>query len=68
MSKNPYERAEDLLRHYLETVWRKAGLAWENDNAREVGAIIDAITEMIDDAVRQHAENEPHLYADGSSS
>lgn len=64
--KTPRERAEDMLVHYLSTVWRKAGLTWDGDNDQEVRSIVDSIVEMVDDDIRTHTENDPHLYPDGS--
>jgi hypothetical protein len=65
-------QAENLLVHYLRTVWEKAGLRWEGDNDAEVRSIVDALAEVATEAanhsVRQHQENAPHLYPDGSSS
>ncbi|HZQ33752.1 MAG TPA: hypothetical protein VFB19_18720 [Mycobacterium sp.] len=32
-----------------------------------LAGMVDKLTEHVDDAIREHAENVPHLYADGSS-
>lgn len=61
------DRAASLLQHYLKTVWKAAGLQWNSDNDTEVDIILDAIEGMITDGVREHAENAPHLYPDGST-
>jgi hypothetical protein len=59
--------AEDYLAHYFKTVFEAAGLLWISDNAAEMGVIVDALHEMVRDEIRAHAENAPHLYADGST-
>lgn len=61
------ERVERLLCHYLHNAYTAAGLRWDGGNAAEVASIVDGIVELVDDAIREHAENAPHLYADGSS-
>ena len=62
------ERAERLLAHYMLIVWERAGLTWSEDNDAEIGLVIDNLMEAVDDAIRAHREDEPHFYADGSSS
>lgn len=37
------QHAQRLLHHYLETVFRKAGLGWGGDNDVEVYGIVDQI-------------------------
>lgn len=64
-SERPKERLERLLRRYLMTA---PGAVVSGDAGRDtdVKAMVDAIEEMIDDAVRYHVEDEPHIYPDGS--
>lgn len=35
------QRAERALLHYLRTVWQRAGLHWDHDNAAEVRGIVE---------------------------
>jgi hypothetical protein len=60
--------AERVLRHYLRTVWQRAGLQWDTDNDAEVGSVVDAFADMIDQAVeqaiREHLDDAPHLGGD----
>jgi hypothetical protein len=63
----PRDRVTGLLTHYLRTAFRGAGLNWDADNEAEMNILADALHEMVDDAVREHAEDAPHLYPDGSS-
>lgn len=55
----PSDRAEQLLRYYLRTVWEAAGMSWDEDNDAEVGGIVDALCaadeDVAADAVRGHA-------------
>lgn len=37
--------AIQLARHYFETVWKRAGLQWGNDNDVEVADLVDRIIE-----------------------
>lgn len=50
------ERVEDLLAHYLRTVWQAAGLKWDSDHYAEVGAIVDGIANMIRYRVEHHED------------
>lgn len=61
------EKLENLLEHYLRTVWRKAELRWDEDNSTEVGIMLDGLEEMIEQAIERHCENRPHIHADGST-
>ncbi len=36
-------QAKRLLVHYLQTVWKKAGLKWDGDNEVETEEIVDSI-------------------------
>lgn len=60
------ERAEHLLGHYLSTVFRAAGLSWNSDSYAEVGAIVDAIADMVRAGVEEHRTAD-HVYPDGST-
>lgn len=64
--------AATLLIHYLSTAYDAAGLSWGSDNDDEVRSIVDnlaaAAREAAQSEVRAHSENEPHIYADGSTS
>lgn len=61
------ERAASLLTHYFRTAFEGAGLDWGHDNYSEVEEIVDAIADMVAEAVEVHREGDPHLYADGST-
>jgi hypothetical protein len=65
--RKPEDRAADLLVHYFREVWRRTGLRWDGDHEAEVRAIVDALAEMVADQIREHAEDAPHIYADGST-
>lgn len=72
LSHSPYQtEAASLLTHYFRTVFEAAGLEWNSDNTGEVEQIVHqlaaAAREQAEAEVRAHNENEPHLYADGSS-
>jgi hypothetical protein len=62
------EVAENLLVHYMRTIGKAADVRWDSDNDAEVAAIVDAIAGMVRDEIQEHAENAPHIYADGSTS
>jgi hypothetical protein len=68
MTADPRERATRLLSHYLRAAWKAAGLAWEPDHDTEVACIVEALVEVVNDAVREYTESAPHIYADGSTS
>ena len=61
------DKAERLLRFYLRSAWKAAGLDWDSDRDAEVGFIIEALHGMVLDEIQEHAENAPHIYADGST-
>ncbi len=65
--RRPEDRAADLLVHYFREVWRRSGLTWDGDNDAEVRAIVDAFAEIVADQIREHAQDAPHIYADGST-
>ena len=62
------EKAIELLTHYLRLPFEAAGLGWDGDNYGEVEQIVDALLGKVDDLIRQHTENAPHLHPDGSRS
>lgn len=63
---NSRERAAGLLTHYMRTAFEAAGLHWDSDNTSEMHGIVDALHGMVLDEVREHTEETPHLYPDGS--
>ena len=52
-----YEEAKHLLNHYIANVWEKAGLKWDADNSVEVDCIIDAISEGVEEQIRNALAN-----------
>jgi hypothetical protein len=63
----PRDRAAGLLSHYFRTAFRAAGLDWDADYEAEMHILADALHAMVTDAVRDHAEDAPHIYPDRSS-
>lgn len=39
-----------------------------NGDLDQVDALVDALVELVHEVVREHAETEPHIHADGSTS
>jgi hypothetical protein len=77
LMENERDKSVRLLTFYLSSAWEAAGLGdWVEENTREVeqivGSLIVVMNHIADqraqEAVEAHRENEPHLYADGSSS
>jgi hypothetical protein len=66
-SGDPGDRAAGLLTHYFRIAFRGAGLDWDADNESEMQILTDAMQEMVADEIRDHVEDAPHLYPDGSS-
>jgi hypothetical protein len=62
------DRAADLLIHYMSLAFRRVGLGWDGDNDSEIRQLVDALHGMVLDEIQEHAENAPHIYADGSTS
>ena len=60
-----------MLIHYFDLIARASGVAWDGDNAAEIRVAVDYLMDAARDIAREeveaHDENEPHLYADGSS-
>ncbi len=65
--KTNRDKAEELLRHYMKTVWRTAGLTWTSVHDGEMDQFIGLIQDMVNETVQEHAESAPHIYADGST-
>jgi hypothetical protein len=57
-----------LLAFYMRRAWEAGGLGWDSDNEAEMAGLAEAIANVAADAIREHAENEPHLHPDGSRS
>jgi hypothetical protein len=51
----PEERVRSLLLFYLKRAWEAAGLTWNADNTTEVGDLAEAIKDIAERAVRDHA-------------
>ena len=66
------DKAADLLIHYFAGIAAEAGFNWDGDNASEIRTavdhLMDAAREVAREEIEAHRENEPHLYADGSTS
>lgn len=60
------DRVVTLLAFYMRRAWEGAGLGWDSDNEAEMESLADAIAEVATEAAREHAENAPHIYPDGS--
>ena len=61
------DRIADMLAHYFRLAFTEAGLGWHSDNDMEMQQIAQLIANLVDDRIRQHAEDAPHIYADGST-
>jgi hypothetical protein len=72
VTTNSYDEAADLLIFYMRRAWEQAGLSWEPDNSAEIRNLVDRLADGAREAAgeecRAHAENAPHIYADGSTS
>ena len=66
-----WDAAADLLIFYMRRVWEAAGLDWESDNSAEIRNLVDRLfdgaREVVNEEMRAHNENEPHIYRDGST-
>ncbi len=67
-----WDDAADLLIFYMRRVWEEVGLGWEPDNGSEIRNLVDHLEsgarDVASQEVRDHGENSPHIYADGSTS
>ena len=52
-----YDEAKHLLNHYMQEAWEKAGLKWDADNSVEVDGIIDAISDGVEEQIRNALAN-----------
>ena len=50
--------AARLLKHYLRTAWRAAGLKWDSDNDAEVDGLVDDLKGEIKADVMQSIARE----------
>lgn len=66
------DKAADLFVHYFSLIANRAGVPWDSDNVSEIRTAVDHLMDAARTAAREeveaHLENDPHLYADGSSS
>ena len=72
MRGNAADDAAHLFIHYFRMIAQKAGIEWDPDYSAEIRTAIDylmgAVRDIVSEEIRDHAENAPHIYANGSIS
>ena len=71
-SQGPADEAADALIHWFRTLAKVDRADWDPEYSAEIRNVVDRLMDAARDIAREeieaHSENEPHLYADGSSS
>jgi len=66
------DEAADMLIHYFRMLGGVSRTDWDPDYSAEirnaVDRLMDAARDIAQEEIRAHCENDPHLYADGSTS